>query len=191
MDKQNYGKSQRQRKGQPAKKRVMASEETKKNKLSRRKKAKAKTTLRKAFYSVINEIDNDPFLRNYLFLAKPAKNKLVVGGYIIVKTDDSYFNIYKKTMDSLIYENVFIFDAALAIVEALNTGYEKRVKTILEAEKIYANNYMEMLFFKQAYKNAVETDLGNAHVFEDRYIVVKNRAKRALKEIHKFRIAKK
>lgn len=169
----------------------MASEETKKNKLSRRKKAKAKTTLRKAFYSVINEIDNDPFLRNYLFLAKPAKNKLVVGGYIIVKTDDSYFNIYKKTMDSLVYENVFIFDAALAIVEALNTGYEKRVKTILEAEKIYANNYMEMLFFKQAYKNAVETDLGNAHVFEDRYIVVKNRAKRALKEIHKFRIAKK
>ncbi len=140
---------------------------------------------------MINEIDNDPFLRNHLFLAKVAKDKLVVGGYIIVKTKDAYFNVYKKNLDNLVYENVFLFDAAMAIVEALNTGYEKRVNIILEAEKIYANNYTEMQIFKIAYKNAVETDLGNAHVFEDRYLVVKNRARLALKEIRKYRIAGK
>lgn len=161
------------------------------NKLSRRKKAKAKTTLKKAFFLVINEIDNDSFLRNHLFLAKTAKNKLVVGGYIIVKTKDAYFNVYKKDLDNLIYKNIFIFDAAMAIVEALNTGYEKRVEIILEAEKAYANNYMEMQIFKTAYKNAVKTDIGNAHVFEDRYMIVKNRARLALKEIRKFRIADK
>lgn len=170
----------------------MASAATKKtNKLSRRKKAKAKNTLHKAIFSVMNEIDNDPFLRNHLFSSKVAKNKIVVGGYIIVKTDEACFNVYKKNLKNLVYENVFIFDAAIAIVESLNAGYTDRVEKILEAEEAYANNYTEMQMFKNAYKNAMETDPSNAHAFEDRYVIVKNRAKIALKEIRKFRIGGK
>lgn len=161
------------------------------NKLSRRKKAKAKNTLHKAIFTIMNEIDNDAFLRNHLFSSKVAKNKLVVGGYIIVKTEDARFNVYKKDLKNLVYENVFIFDAAMAIVESLNAGYTDRVKEILEAEEQYANNYTEMQIFKNAYKNAIETDPGNEHVFEDRYIIVKNRARVALKEIRKFRIGGK
>lgn len=139
----------------------------------------------------MNEIDNDAFLRTHLFLAKAAKDKLIVGGYIIVKTEDGRFDVFKKNLNNLIHKDVFIFDAAMAIVEALNMGREDRVKTILEAEERYANNYMEMQLFKNAYKNAMATDPNNAHVFEDRYAIVKNRARIALKEIRKFRIGGK
>ena len=139
----------------------------------------------------MNEIDNDAFLRNHLFLAKAAKNKLVVGGYIIVKTENAWFDIYKKNLDNLIHKDLFIFDAAMAIVESLNAGHNNRVELILTAEEQYANNYMEMQIFKNAYKNAIETDPNNAWTFEDRYAIVKNRAKTALKEIRKFRIARK
>ena len=170
---------------------MQASVAAKKNKLSRRKKAKAKNTLRRAFFSVVNEIDNDAFLRNHLFSSKIAKNKIAVGGYIIVKTDDARFNVYKKNFQNLVYENVYIFDAAMAIVESLNAGYDERVKLILEAEEQYANNYTEMQIFKNAYRNAIETDPSNAHVFEDRYAIVKNRARIALEEIRKFRIGGK
>ena len=161
------------------------------NKLSRRKKAKAKNTLHKAVYAVMSELDNDAFLRNHLFLAKTAKNKLVVGGYIIVKTKDACFNVYKKDLNNLVYKNVFIFDAAMAIVESLNAGYTDRIEEILEAEEEYANNYTEMQIFKNAYKNAMENDPGTEHVFEDRYVIVKNRARIALEEIRKFRIGGK
>ena len=170
---------------------MKASAGAKKNKLSRRKKAKAKTTLKKAFFSVMSEIDNDAFLRNHLFLAKAAKNKLVVGGYIIVKTKNALFDVYKKDLNNLVFKQVFIFDAAMAIVESLNAGHDKRVEVILRAEEEYANNYTEMQIFKNAYKNALETDPDNAHVFEDRFSIVKNRARIALEEIRKFRIAGK
>lgn len=139
----------------------------------------------------MNEIDNDAFLRNHLFLAKTAENKLVVGGYIIVKTENAWFDVYKKNLDNLIHKDLFIFDAAMAIVESLNAGYNDRVELILKAEEQYANNYMEMQIFKNAYKNAMETDPNNAWAFEDRYVIVKNRAKIALEEIRKFRIARK
>ena len=166
---------------------MQASVAVKKNKLSRRKKAKAKNTLRRAFFSVVNEIDNDAFLRNHLFSSKVAKNKIVVGGYIIVKTDDACFNVYKKNLQNLVYENVYIFDAAMAIVESLNAGYYDRVKLILELEEQYANNYTEMQIFKNAYRNTIETDPSNAHVFEDRYVIVKNRAGIALVHSVAFR----
>lgn len=169
---------------------MTVSAETKKTKLSRRKKAKAKQTLYHAFITVVNEIDNDAFLRNHLFLEKVAKNKLVVGGYIIVKTDNGWFDIYKKNMSNRIYKDIFIFDAAMAVVESLNAKYYDRVKVIMKAEEQYANNIMEMQHFKNAYKNAMETNPNDAHAFEDRFVIVKNRARVALEEIRKFRIAR-
>lgn len=169
---------------------MKVSAEARKNKLSRRKKAKAKSTLFYAFATVVSEIDNDAFLRNHLFLERVAKNKLVVGGYIIVKTDNGWFDVYKKNMSNRIHKDVFIFDAAMAIVEALNMDREDRVKLILEAEDQYANNIMEMQIFKNAYKNAMETNPDHAGPFEDRFAIVKNRARIALKEIRKFRIAR-
>lgn len=162
-----------------------------KNKLSRRKKAKAKNTLRRAVYSVVDQVGDDAFLRNHLFSSKVAKNKIVVGGYIVVKTDDERFNVYKKNLNNLVYENVYIFDAAMAIVESLNAGHNERIELILKAEDEYANNYTEMQIFKNAYKNAIESDPENAYVFQDRFIIVKNRAKLALAEIQKFRIGGK
>jgi len=169
---------------------VRVSAEARKNKLSRRKKAKAKDTLYHAFATVVSEIDNDAFLRNHLFLERIAEDKLVVGGYIIVKTDDGWFDVYKKNMSNRIHKDVFIFDAAMAVVEALNMGREDRVKLILKAEDQYANNIMEMHIFKNAYKNAMKMNPDDAHAFEDRFIIVKNRARIALKEIRKYRIAR-
>jgi len=86
---------------------------------------------------------------------------------------------------------VFIFDAAMAIVESLNSGRGDRVEAILEAEEQYANNYTEMQVFKNAYRKTIETSPDDAHVFEDRYAIVKNRARIALEEIRKFRIGGK
>jgi hypothetical protein len=162
----------------------MESVEARKNKLSRRKKAKAKDTLYKAFATVVSEIDSDGFLRNHLFLEKSASGRLAVGGYIIVKTDNGWYDVYKKNMSNRVYKDLFIFDAAMAVVESLNAGHEERVKLILAAEEQFANNYTEMQIFRNAYKNDHEP------VFEDRYIIVKHRARMALKEIRKFRIAR-
>jgi len=170
---------------------VTGSAVAKKNKLSRRKKAKAKDTLNKAVYSVVKEIKDDTFLRSHLFSHKVAKDKLVVGAYIIVKNKDERFDIYKKNLDNLMYENLYLFDAAMALVESLNIKNDKRTAVILETEEEYAHNYMEMEFFRQAYKNAVKEGQGNECSFEDRYMIAKNKAEIARDMLAGFRTSGK
>lgn len=162
-----------------------------KNKLSRRKKAKAKQTLNKAFLTVLSEIENDTFLKNHLVSERKAKDKLAVGSYIIVKNKGGLFDIYKKNMRNLVHKDIMVFDAALAVVEALNMKREKSAQKILEVECEYANNYMEMLHFKNAFNNALKTGEDNAGVFEDRYVIAKYRARNAREQLRGFTTAGK
>ena len=170
---------------------MMASAVAKSNKLSRRKRAKAKQTLNKAFLTVVSSIETDTFLRNHLFTQKAAKNKIAVGLYIIVKNDDNMFDIYKKNMDNIVHKNIMLFDAAMAIVESYNMKNSASVKRVLEVEEEYARNYMEMRHFDNAYRNAVKKNDETAGVFEDRYIIAKYRARHARELLRGFRTAGK
>lgn len=158
-----------------------------KNKLSRRKKARAKKTLHTAITAMFDELKTDTLLRNYLFLERPTKNTLVIGAHIIVKTEDGHYNIYRKNLDQLIYENVFTFDAALALVESLNVQDHKKLAKILEVEQEYVNYFMEVRHFKNAYDNAVRNKTGNEGVFQDRYAIAKNKANIALDVLRSYR----
>lgn len=164
--------------------------EPKKNKLSRRKKARAKRTLYKAFAGIANEIENDQFLRSYLFFYKPAKNKLVVGGYIVSKNSNDTYNVYKKTSENLLHENLYSFDAAMAIAESLNAGHENRVQEILKLEQEYTNAYNDMAVYKYQYKYSLANDSKGSGIYEDRYGLAAETARRAAKNIRRFRIAK-
>ncbi len=161
------------------------------NKLSRRKKAKAKQTLNKAFLTVMSEIENDRFLRNHLFLQKGTKNKIAVGLYIITKNKDEMYNIYKKNMSNLVHENIMVFDAAMAIVESLNMKNENSANSILEVEEEFARNYMEMMHFKNAYNHAKDHGDNSLGIFEDRYDIAKYRAQAAREKLRGFRTAGK
>lgn len=162
----------------------------KSNKLSRRSKARAKKTLHKAFYGVMSEIEHDPFLRSHLFLNRPTKNKLIVGGYIVTKEDDHLYNVYKKNLQHLLYENLYSFDAAMAIAESLNAGLKQRVKLIVAAEEEYAKHYNDLMSYKRRY-NTANSDEVNVWAYEDRYVISSVRARKALQEIKRFRIAGK
>ena len=162
-----------------------------KNKLSRRKKAKARQTLHKAVWAVMSEIENDTFLRNHLFLQKGTKNKIAIGNYIIAKNKDSMFDIYKKNMQNLKHKNIMVFDAAIAIVESLNMNNKKSVQMILEVEDEFARNYMEMLHFKNAYTHAIEMNDNSAEIFENRYTIAKYKATDARDKLRGFRTAVK
>ena len=170
---------------------MKGSAATKKNKLSRRKKAKAKQTLNKAFLTIIDEIENDTFLRNHLVSEKKAKDKIAVGSYLIARNKDGMFNIYKKNMRNLVHKDIMVFDAAIAVVESLNMENKNAVEKVLEVEAEYANNYMEMLHFKNAFDHAIKVDDVNAWVFEDRYILAKSKAKVAREKLRGFRTAGK
>jgi hypothetical protein len=170
---------------------MTASGAPRKNKLSRRKKAKARQTLNKAFLTVVSEIESDTFLKNHLVSEKKAKNKIAVGAYIIAKNKDGMFDIYKQNMKHLVHKDIMIFDAAMAIVESLNMKKEASVKQIIEVEEEYARNYMEMLHFKNAFTHALKASDGNAAVFEDRYVIAKFRAKSAREKLRGFRTAGK
>jgi hypothetical protein len=191
MDKQPYGRNQHRKNDQQRKTQVTGSAVAKKNKLSRRKKAKAKDTLNKAVFSVVKEIKDDTFLRSHLFSHKVAKDKLVVGAYIIVKTNNDCFDIFKKNLDSLVYKDVFLFDTAMALVESLNIKNDTRTAIILETEQEYTHYYTEMQFFKQAYNNAVKEGQGNQWAFEDRYMIVKYKAEIARDKLAGFRTSGK
>lgn len=158
-----------------------------KNKLSRRKKAKAKQTLNKAFLTVLSEIEKDTFLRNHLVSQKKAKGKIAVGSYIIVRNKNNMFDIYKKNMKNLIHKDIMVFDAAMAIVESLNMKNQKSAKMVIEVEEEYARNYMEMLHFQNAYNHARENDDESLSIFEDRYDIAKNKAKIAREKLRRFR----
>lgn len=139
----------------------------------------------------MNEIENDAFLRSHLFLNKPEKNKLSVGGYIVTKEENDVYNVYKKNLSNLLYENLYSFDAAMAIAESLNANKAGRIKDILEAEEEYVDRYNDMMSFKYHYKLAKENKTGNEWIYEDRYIVASQRAKKALEGVRRFRIARK
>ena len=162
-----------------------------KNKLSRRKKAKARQTLNKAFLTVLSEIEKDTFLRNHLVSERKAKDKIAIGSYIIVKNKQGMFDIYKKNMKNRVHQDIMVFDAAMAIVESLNMRNTASTKMVLEVEEEYARNYMEMLHFENAYKHALKTGDDNAAVFEDRYVIAKFRAKTAREKLRGFRTAGK
>ncbi len=162
-----------------------------KNKLSRRKKAKARQTLNKAFMTVISEIENDTFLRNHLFLQKGTKDKIVIGNYIIAKNKNGMFDIYKKNMKNLKHKDIMVFDAAMAIVESLNMNNERSAQMVIEVEDEFARNYMEMLHFKNAYRHSIESNDNNADVFENRYIIAKYKAADARDKLRGFRTAVK
>lgn len=159
--------------------------ETKSRKLSRRKKAKAKRTLETALDKVVTEIGHDPFLRNHLFIKKTDSNHLTVGGYTIARNDSGFFDISDKKGD-LLYTNLYVFDAAMAIVECLNMKRMQFVKEILEAEESYARNVNDMRLFRHMMSLKTE----NTDIYEDRFIMVKQRAEQALNQIKKFRVAK-
>lgn len=161
-----------------------------KKKISRRKKARAKKTLQTALNLVLEEISNDSFLKSHLFLDKPEKDKLVVGAYIVVKTKSGLYNVYKKTLNDLVYEDLYTFDAAMALVEALNAGATRGLNDITIADEEFGLNYNEMQMFERGYRNAIKNKTGNEYVYEDRYLVVYDKAQKALSNLKRFRIAK-
>lgn len=162
-----------------------------KNKLSRRKKARAKRTLNKALVTVVNEIEADQFLRSHLFLNRPAKDKLVVGGYIVTKEGDELYNVYKKNLKNLLYKDLYSFDAAMSIAESLNAKNERRAKEVAELEIEYAKHRNDMRIYKLRYNETVKTNPDDAWVYEDRFVISSHRAKKVLREIKRFRIVKR
>jgi hypothetical protein len=163
----------------------MALAETKSRKLSRRKKARAKRTLETVLDTVVAGIGNDPFLRNHLFIKKTDSNHLSVGSYTIVRNDCNLFDVFDKQKQK-IYSNLYVFDAAMALVEALNANRKTFLPIILEAEETYARNVNDMKLFKHMMSLKNE----NIDIYEDRYIMVRQRAEHALEQIKKFRLTK-
>lgn len=159
-------------------------------KISRRKKARAKKSLQTVLNRVLEEVSNDVFLKSHLFLDKPEKDKLVVGAYIVVKTEKGLYNVYKKTLSDLVYEDLYTFDAAMALVEALNAGATRGLEEITEADELFGMNYNEMQMFEHGYRYALKNKTGNEAVYEDRYLVVQDKAQIALSKLKRFRIVK-
>jgi hypothetical protein len=160
--------------------------EAESNKLSRRKKAKARNALETVINNIVAEIDHDPVLRNSLFSKKTAPNRLVVGDYVVVKTSDTLYDILREGKP--IFKDLYSHDAALAIVEALNVKATNRVPDILKQEEIYYRNCKDMEFFKRAFERNAAAKSTDRFIYADRYEVVKTRAELALKEIKRFRI---
>ena len=156
------------------------------NKLSRRKKAKAKQTLEKAVNNIVLDLDKDALLRNKLFVKKPAENKLTVGSYTVEKTKNDLYNVLSK--GKVVFRDLYSVDAAMAIVESMNVKNKSRVLDILRLEETYCKNYLDMQSFKRAIERLRTTDKEKAAIYEDRYYVVKQRAAIALENIKRFRI---
>ena len=158
--------------------------ETKKPKLSRRKKAKAKRTLETAFNTIITNIGTDPFLRNHLFLQKAKNGEITVGHLRIVRNENGFYDVYDRR--ELAHKNLYVFDAAMALVENLNMGKHRFIPMILEAEETYAKNVNDLRFFK----HMIDTNSENKEIYQHRYRLVKQRADAALEAIKKFRLVK-
>lgn len=169
----------------------MESVVVEKNKLSRRKKARAKKTLNKALMIVVGAIESDQFLRSHLFLNRPNKDRLNVGGYIVTKEGDELYNVYKKNLSNLLYKDLYSFDAAMALAESLNIKNEKRVEQIVKLEEEYAKHRNDMRIYKLRYNEHIKTNPDDAWAFEDRYVISSHRARKALRELKRFRIVKR
>lgn len=158
--------------------------ETKKPKLSRRKRAKAKRTLETAFDTVVTNIGTDAFLRNHLFLQKAKNGEITVGHYKITRNELGLYDVYDRK--EMAYKNLYVFDAAMALVENLNMGRSRLIPMILEAEESYAKNVNDLRFFK----HMIEMNTDNKEIFEHRYNMVRQRAEANLETIKKFRLVK-
>lgn len=158
--------------------------ETKKPKLSRRKKARAKRALETALNTVVTNIGTDPFLRNHLFLKKAKDGEVIIGHYKIIRNENGFYDVYDRK--ELAYKNLYVFDAALALVENLNMEKHRFIPAILSAEAEYARNVNDLRFFR----HMIDTKTENGCIFEDRYRLVKQRADAALETIKKFRLVK-
>lgn len=135
-------------------------------------------------------MERDQLLRSHLFLNKLDKDNLAVGRYLVTKTTKGFYNVSDKATKELLYRELYCFDSAMGIVEAMNAEKFRRVPEILEADDVLARNHLDMLRFAHRIEEGITSNESIA-VFEDRYAVVKARAQNALTEIKRFRMITK
>ena len=91
----------------------------------------------------------------------------------------------------MLYKDLYSFDAAMAIAESLNTKNERRAEEIVELEEEYAKHRNDMRIYKLRYNEHIKTNPDDAWAFEDRYVISSYRARKALRELKRFRIVKR
>lgn len=137
--------------------------------------------------SFFNHLEDDPVLRNYLFLSKENSNSIKLGKYKIVKSSRETYDIIFADTNKIVYKDIYLFDAAMALVENMNLKRKHYVDEIVKLEQSYCNYYNELLHLDYSIK---QNSGDVAAIFENRYELAKIRLEKTAEKIRRFRILK-
>lgn len=121
-------------------------------------------------------------VKNFLLAHKPSSQHLIIGKYCIVRHQDQTFSVIDHTK-KVIHSNLYLFGAALAIVENLNCDHTHFVEQVVDLEKRYCQLYTELELLKRAAQN-------NSCLWP-RVDIIKEKLASIKRQIHRFVLVQK
>jgi len=130
-------------------------------------------TLNKVIISFYN--DNKPVANN--------KCEFVVGNTII-KRENTFYNVYDKNTNEVLYQHLYLIEAALIIARCHNIRNYSKLRDILSLDNKYAKYYLDMKNYLHTFKTSIANEqYSKAEVAEIRYRDAKAEVARARKSI--------
>ena len=117
---------------------------------------------------------------------KKLEHGVQIGNWQVVtrlmegQTNKKVFEVSHATNNQILYSDLAVYEAALAVVKYLNTGMtlsDPKIRTVLDLEETFNRNRIDAARFKQRYKRCQELkEHEAADVFAARYQVARANA---------------
>lgn len=108
-----------------------------------------KHQLKRAMNHALTSAVEQSHVKNYLLASKTNNGTLILGKYVIVKNHNQTHTVFDHNQHAL-YENLYLFEAALAIVENLNRNQKHFAEQVVDLEQRYCQLYIELELLRQA-----------------------------------------
>lgn len=108
-------------------------------------------------------------------------NTVTVGRFRVVKVDE-FMNIYEGK--KLLYSEVKLIETAIAIIECLLRKRTNKIGALLTEDKNYSKHYIDMKYYSRSMR---EGPPENRCIFQDRYLVSKDKARSIRQKVEQLR----
>lgn len=120
--------------------------------------------------------------KNKSLVIERKGDTVIVGRYRIVKKN-GFLNIYESR--KLLYKDVLLIETAMGVIERILRKKQRGIAELLAEDANYAKHYIDMKYYMRSFNNANPED---RYIFQDRYLVSKDKARTIRSKIERLRI---
>jgi len=154
-------------------------------KLYNMKPIKDKSYLLFLFDNAIEQATQTAILRNQPI--PTSKRDTYVGNYLVRKNNNNLYDI--KDGIEVLYENLYMYEAAISIAQRQNQGFDNSIKEIIKIDDDYGKHRNDMMVYLNCYKAAKQRkDIERMSILEDKFYMSEQLSKLVKQRIRRFKV---